>query len=111
MELIIKGMGMPANCLECRFSHDGRCLAMDCELEENEVGEIGGTKPGWCPLYNEIVFCKDCANSTSNGWVCKKWGNGCMTNPYGYCHLREERKDAREIFTPKVIPMKEDGWE
>lgn len=27
MSVLIKGMDMPANCIECRFGYDGKCFA------------------------------------------------------------------------------------
>ena len=45
-DILIRGMGMPKNCLYCHFvSYDnGHCVVMDKDIP------ICGTKPSWCPI-------------------------------------------------------------
>ena len=45
-DILIRGMGMPKNCLYCHFvSYDNdHCVVMDKDIP------ICGTKPSWCPL-------------------------------------------------------------
>lgn len=47
MSILIKGMEMPARCVDCRFCDeiDGTCIA----LNDNSTACYTG-KPKWCPL-------------------------------------------------------------
>ena len=49
MAVLIKGMEMPANCLQCRLMWDGWCYALPETATQSEViNEID--RPEWCPL-------------------------------------------------------------
>ncbi|MBQ3585767.1 MAG: hypothetical protein II964_03520 [Synergistaceae bacterium] len=52
-----------------------------------------------------VIQCKECKHFEKNSWanvngvplivaheICKFWGNGCKTNPEGYCFAGEERE-------------------
>ena len=47
MSILIKGMDMPSNCIECPFC-DGEYGTCDC-MKDCRVGGAN-EKPGWCPL-------------------------------------------------------------
>lgn len=88
MSILIKGMNMPESCEMCPIE--------GCEYINGKFT---------CPLI-EIVQCKDCKWFELDVWVelngipligahemCKFWGNGCKTNPNGFCSYGERRAD------------------
>ena len=55
-----------------------------------------------------VIQCKECKHFEKNSWanvngvplivaheICKFWGNGCKTNPEGYCFAGEERERSQ----------------
>ena len=44
-------------------------------------------KEHWWESDGVPILCADCCPT------CTKWGDGCMTNPDGYCFLAERRED------------------
>lgn len=49
MSILIKGMAIPKNCEECRFSAGGYCTAKSINfLDWSNVDDQ--PKPSWCPL-------------------------------------------------------------
>lgn len=79
MSILIKGMRMPENCIECPMQFGGMCYVMPAEVDESRVAPtveeaLEQGKPDWCPLVEipephgdlidrkapEIIFCKDC---------------------------------------------------
>lgn len=49
MSVLIKGMEMPSNCIECWFFDDARCYLYSSGVP-NRYHYSGDTKPDWCEL-------------------------------------------------------------
>ena len=65
---------------------------------------ISGVPAKYTPKW-ELVRCKDCKHYEQDAWVnyggmpiigahdiCNKWGNGCKTDPNGYCFFGERKQ-------------------
>ena len=55
MSIIVKGMEIPKNCIECVMQAGGFCFVMPPEIEDERVAKtpaeaVERGKPEWCPL-------------------------------------------------------------
>lgn len=55
MNILIKGMRMPENCIECPMQFGGMCYVMPADVDESRVAStveeaLKQGKPDWCPL-------------------------------------------------------------
>lgn len=106
MSLILKGIDMPKDCDDCMFNfyrEGDSCPA--CYLTKHIViRKKKESIPTDCPLI-EIVTCGECIHfhydkpyiiqgiPVLGHEVCDFWGDGCKTNPNGFCSHGERRED------------------
>ena len=62
MSILIKGMEVPRNCIECRFENFNNCDVLDKRVESVDV-------PPWCPLievppHGRLIDADDIENIT-----------------------------------------------
>ena len=50
MCVIIKGMVVPDNCMECMMRSGSECIVAPVWLKDAHVKVFSNEKPGWCPL-------------------------------------------------------------
>lgn len=113
MSILIKGMEMPKVCAECPFRevrydpgyyNYEHCKALGKIFNEHSMEiDVFEEKFNDCPLV-EIVTCGECIHfhydkpyiiqgiPVLGHEVCDFWGNGCKTNPNGFCSYGERRK-------------------
>ena len=44
----------------------------------------------------ELIRCKDCKHFESGYELCNAWGDGCKTDPDGWCFMGELRGESDE---------------
>ena len=105
--MILIDRPMPEACDVCPCMYDYiQCTALkDNEHESLSACDDYTKRQEWCPI-KEVVLCKDCKHfQYKDYWAdighgakvlasdhcptCNKWGNGCKTEPEGYCFLAE----------------------
>lgn len=68
MSLIVKNLKMPPNCLECPFSIDNECRALEVSKKQKS-SLIWNKRPSWCPLmyYEENEEARTTKGGSKNG--------------------------------------------
>ena len=110
--IAIPNMEMPKNCNKCHWFYE--CYDEHCTLGKfllrkyttdasEEPYILNVQRHPDCPLI-EIVRCEECKWFELDVWgeldgiplivaheMCKFWGNGCKTNPNGFCSYGERK--------------------
>jgi len=98
MSVLIRGMEMPKNCIECPMQFGGMCYVQPEEINEPRVAntplEVKG-RASWCPLEEvkeaEFKMHKEYVGGDSKipvyGWMCTACGGivGINIKEYNYC--------------------------
>lgn len=128
MSVLVKGMKMPENCLECRMTTDtGFCSAMPKEFCGYADDELN--RPKWCPLVElpkgEWLRMSDLSEKDDNRYKCSRCGNVIhyksrmylytFNSWCGRCGSDNSRHttiiegDKREEDAPTVIETEDEG--
>jgi hypothetical protein len=100
--IAIPNMSKPKECKECQWH-------LDFYIEDEQVGGLctiteKDDRENTCPLI-DIVTCGECIHfhydkpyiiqgiPVLGHEVCDFWGDGCKTNPNGFCSYGERRSE------------------
>jgi len=96
MSIVIKGMKMPKNCLNCDFSDtDGDCSCRSKEPYECEFAMK--ERPDWCPIIAELpekhgrLIDGDALRSSFRESIdeCHKWAEECDRDTLMYARISQ----------------------
>lgn len=99
--IAIPNMEMPKSCAKCKLVTQFVMGELFCDVLDKQVSPYVISHD--CPLI-EIVRCEECKWFELDVWgeldgiplivaheMCKFWGNGCKTNPNGFCSYGERK--------------------